>query len=180
MSSREYDLQTILGVPPMKLLILRAVAVAFAIFSIAFVGCSGGDSAKVTGIVMMEGQPLADAEVIFEPFDPSKRGQGGDTTRTDAQGKFTFAADRRKFGLKPGKYKVYISKWVDKKTGEVPSPEDYEMKKMGKLLTNKVDEKFSNPEIDPALTAEVKGSGDDFKFEVTADKTPAAPTPKKK
>ena len=51
------------------------------------------------------------------------------------------------------------------------------MKKLGKLLANKVDEKYSNREISPVLTADVKGSGDDFKFEVTGDKSPA---PKKK
>jgi hypothetical protein len=164
----------------MKPLALRAAALAVAILSISYLGCSGGgEGAKVTGMVTMDGQPLSDAEVVFEPIDPNKKGQGGDITRTDAQGKFTFTSDRKKFGLRPGKYKVYVSKWVDKKTGEVPSPEDYEMKKMGKMLTNKVDEKYSNHEIDPALTAEVKGSGDDFKFEVTADKT-AAPAPKKK
>jgi hypothetical protein len=163
----------------MKHLALRAAAVGFAIVSVAFFGCSGsGDAAKVTGTVTMEGQPLSDAEVAFLPMDPNKKGQGADTTKTDAQGKFTFTGDKRKFGLRPGKYKVYISKWVDKKTGEVPSQEDYEMKKMGNLLTNKVDEKYSNPEINPVLTAEIKGSGDDFKFEVTPDKSP--PPPKKK
>lgn len=161
----------------MKPLALRAAALGFAIVSIAFFGCSGNDAAKVTGTVLMDGQALSDAEVSFEPWDPSKKGQGGDRMRTDAQGKFVFTGDRKKFGIRPGKYKVYISKWVDKKTGEVPPPEDYEMKKAGKLLKNLVDDKFSNPEVDPALSADVKGSGDDFKFEVTGDKTPA---PKKK
>lgn len=162
----------------MKPLALRAAALGIAIVSIAFFGCSGGDAAKVTGTVTMEGQALADAEVSFEPWDIAKKGQGGDRTRTDAQGKFVFTGDRKKFGIKPGKYKVYISKWVDKKTGEVPTPEDYEMKRAGNLLKNVVDQKYSNSEIDPVLSADVKGSGDDFKFDVTPDKTGAPPKKK--
>ncbi len=162
----------------MNRLVFRAAVVGLPIVTLAFFGCGGGGGAKVTGTVTMDSQPLSDAEVAFEPWDPAKKGQGGDATRTDAQGKFVFTTSSKKFGLHPGKYKVYISKWVDKKTGQVPPPEEYEMQKAGHMLTNQVASKYSNREIDPVLTAEVKGSGDDFKFEVTGGAGTAAPKKK--
>ena len=53
-----------------------------------------------------------------------------------------FTSSSKKFGLRAGKYKVYISKWVDKQTGAVPTLEDYEMQKAGHLLRNHVDSKY--------------------------------------
>jgi hypothetical protein len=164
----------------MKRILLSFAVLGVACFAVPLTGCSGTNSVSVTGTVTMDGQPLSDAEVVFEPYDQSKKGQGGDRARTDAQGKFEIKSDRRKLGLNPGKYKVYISKWVDKKTGEVPPPEEYEMKKMGNMLVNKVESKYSDRHLVPVLSADVKGNGDDFKFEVTSEKTAAPPPPKKK
>lgn len=71
------------------------------------VGCGGGDGPKtvdVSGVVKMDGQPLADAEVNF--LSEKHAGYG----KTDASGKFTLTN-----GAAPGMNKITISKIVDPK-----------------------------------------------------------------
>jgi hypothetical protein len=56
---------------------------------------------------------------------------------------------------------VYVAKYVDKKTGEVPPPEDYEMLKASGTLVNKVHPRYSDVEQGPMFTVEIKSSGND-------------------
>src|SRR5262249_16898673 len=68
----------------------------------------------VSGLVRLNGKPLADAEITLVPLtslrdenDPSLTEAKG---RTDADGNFTLRIDTERAGARPGKYRVTISK----------------------------------------------------------------------
>jgi hypothetical protein len=107
----------------------------------------------------MDGTPLADARVDFTPVDPKLK--TADFALTDPEGRFVVASHPKKPGLKPGKYKVFISKWVDRKTGQAPKPEEMEMQRVAGLLKNVVPARYSNKDK-PALTAEVESGNTDL------------------
>jgi len=72
-------------------------------------GCfSRGDdpNAKVSGQVTMEGSPLADVLVAFEPIEPGGRGAWG---ITDAGGQYTLRFDSQRMGINSGEYTVSIT-----------------------------------------------------------------------
>ena len=81
---------------------------------LALVGC-GGDYVSVSGVVLLDGEPVHDAAVSFVPEDGSGEGAGG---YTDEQGRFTLTS-KQKSGIRPGKYKVTIESLVDR---PAPSP----------------------------------------------------------
>jgi len=81
-------------------------------------GCdSGPEIAYVEGTVTMDGQPLANATVVFIPEDG--RPAGG---RTDASGHYelTFTAGRE--GAIPGKNSIRISTYTEASEAEDGSP----------------------------------------------------------
>lgn len=67
-------------------------------------GCGGGGYTKVTGVVLLDGQPVPDAAVAFVPENPSGEGATG---YTDEDGRFTMTSTRSS-GVQPGVYKVRI------------------------------------------------------------------------
>jgi len=83
--------------------------IAFLILSYLLAGCSGKGGAKVSGSVLLDGQPLADAQVRFDPKDDSTLGVHVATT--DSEGKFTLKGDRN-IPIKPGPYVVTVNKMV--------------------------------------------------------------------
>jgi len=131
------------------------VLVVSAFACLALAGCGGGGGATVTGSVTLDGTPVSDAEVTFEPFDRTQR-LGNEIVRTDSSGKFEVKPHPKKKGLAPGKYVVYVSKWVNKTTGKVPDADQMEMDKAGNLLKNALPYKYSNREEAAVLTAEIK------------------------
>jgi hypothetical protein len=72
-------------------------------------GCGGG-LPSVTGVVTMDGQPLDGAVVLFTP-----QGPGGQiaTGITDSHGKFIMGTGKQENGVRPGKYKVTITKTAE-------------------------------------------------------------------
>jgi hypothetical protein len=82
--------------------------VGLSLFSLVlpvFAGCGNGMGVvPVEGTIMLDGQPLVGAEVIFRPADgrPS-------LGVTDANGKYTLRDDTDMMGALSGKYKVSIS-----------------------------------------------------------------------
>lgn len=136
-------------------------------------GCSG-QKGGIKGTVTMDSHPLDHAEVEFLPAD-SKRMDAALIVRTDDKGEFDFVPGRRQKGLKPGKYYVRITKWVDKKTGKVPeadmeSGQDAEQLKLAGKLKNIVPQRYSATDnLAGLLTAEIKGDGsDNLKLDVKA------------
>lgn len=136
---------------------------------LALLGCSkGGSGQSVSGVVTLDGTPLEDAEVVFDSQDRTKM-IGGDTVKTDGQGKFEVKPDKQKAGLKPGKFGVYVSKWVDKKTKKAPPAEDAEMQKASGTLMNIVPPKYSARDQPPLVTIEVKpGKNDNVEIKLAS------------
>jgi hypothetical protein len=73
---------------------------------------------KATGIVKLNGAPLAGATVAFHPVDLAKVARGG-TGITDSSGKFTISTFGANDGAIEGEYKVTVTK-VQMKAGIDP------------------------------------------------------------
>ena len=100
-------------------------------------GCSRSDSRQsLSGVVTLDGKPLEDATISFQPVPGNPGTTSGAATNND--GGFSISADK---GLKPGKYTVTIQKWKgtgrtfrERHTGksvEITAP--VEFKEAGKL-----------------------------------------------
>ncbi|MBN9119617.1 MAG: carboxypeptidase regulatory-like domain-containing protein [Planctomycetes bacterium] len=90
-------------------------------FAAGAIGCSGDGLRRVPveGTVTAKGVPVANASVSFLPTAGTK-GEGGIGT-TDAQGKFTLTGSRQgDSGVVAGKYKVRLSRYVDKDGTQLP------------------------------------------------------------
>jgi hypothetical protein len=146
----------------------RALAEFTLVFTvaIALAGCSGGGGNQISGLVVLDGSPLADAELLFEKRD--KEGVGKFNAKTNAEGKFEVPniAGRT---IAPGKYQVLITKWVDKK-GKITAPEEVDQLRAAGNARNIVPEKYSDPAFTP-LVAEIKeGKTELPKFELVKGK----------
>ena len=115
---------------------------------LALAGC-GGDWGTCSGTVTLDGQPLKEAAITFEPeaHGPTAYGQVRD-------GAFSMSTGQ-KDGLPTGKYKVSVSASTIPKEGT---------KEMAKLLTPA---KYAKPETS-GLTADVKGGSNSFGFELVS------------
>lgn len=78
-------------------------------------GCSKGskerqfDLTPVSGVIMLDGKPLADAEVGFSYLGAPPEGFAGSTARTDAQGRYELQTGTKK-GAVAGQYRVTVSR----------------------------------------------------------------------
>ena len=77
---------------------------------VAVCGCGNSGYTAVTGVVLLDGEPVPEASVAFVPEDP--RGEGA-TGFTDESGRFTMKSTNTD-GVKPGKYKVRIQAFAEK------------------------------------------------------------------
>jgi hypothetical protein len=74
--------------------------------TLAALGCGGGSGpVPVRGVVKLDGQPVANASVVFIPETPGGREAYGST---DATGAFRLTTTKPDDGALPGKYKVVI------------------------------------------------------------------------
>jgi len=100
----------------------RLSSLAAAISILAFLGC-GGDGLRrvpVQGKVTAKDVPVGNATVLFMPLEGTK-GEGGIGT-TDKAGNFTLTGSRQgDKGLVPGKYKVRVSRFMDRDGSILPS-----------------------------------------------------------
>jgi hypothetical protein len=74
------------------------------------VGCGGGrEIATVSGKVMLDGQPLADARVNFQPSGGGRNPGIGSFGKTNAQGEYTLTLiDEKGEGAIVGSHRVMI------------------------------------------------------------------------
>ena len=80
-------------------------------------GCGGGgNTLPVSGVVTLDGEPLAGASVTFYP-ESEVEGVVGGVAETGSDGKFVVTGAKGESGLAPGKYKVTVSKGVLKTPG---------------------------------------------------------------
>lgn len=134
---------------------------------ITFAGCGGKPSipmVKVSGIVMFDGKPLADAKVNFMVTPDKKKAVVQDSIAvTDANGAFELQGVHGDVGAMPGKHKVVISKLVSKDGKPLPAEAD------PALLLGKSKEllpkKFSSVP-DSELTADVPEAGGMLTFDL--------------
>jgi hypothetical protein len=72
-----------------------------------------GPKTVVQGTVTFDGKPLANATVVFVPM--AKGGQKA-TGTTDEKGRYQLATQGNKAAIRPGEYKVVITKTVSGKS----------------------------------------------------------------
>lgn len=83
-------------------------AATFALGLALFAGC-GGNTADVSGTVTLDGEPLADASIIFTPQSDEEGGGGRPAVAvTDSQGRYELVYGRGVTGAVPGTYLVEI------------------------------------------------------------------------
>ena len=93
----------------MLLLSSKRMTLVMAAFPLILVGCGGEDRpdlVPVSGVVTYQGQPLANAEVVFQN-DKAPRAAVG---TTDAQGKFRLQSYENFDGAVPGDHVITVSK----------------------------------------------------------------------
>jgi len=92
-----------------------------AIILFALVGCGDGlRRVDVKGKVTAKDGPVGGATIVFMPLDETK-GEGAIGT-TDKDGAFTLIGSRRNDpGIVPGKYKVRVSRLMDKDGSILPT-----------------------------------------------------------
>jgi hypothetical protein len=162
------DHSAVLHLVPWGLSMRRALVKSTLAFTVAIVlaGCSGSSGPQITGLVMLDGSPLADAELLFEKRD--KEGVGKFGARCNAEGKFEVPNIPGR-NIAPGKYVVLITKWVDKK-GKITEPAEIDQLRAAGLARNIVPDKYGDAASSP-LSAEIKeGKNELPKFELVKGK----------
>jgi hypothetical protein len=124
----------------------------FAVSSLTLSGC--GREQIVTGKVTLNGEPVAKATVTFMPEQGTEGGAAKGETRDDGTFEIKVPKDQK---LPPGKYKVMIVKYVNKK-GEVPAEDDPEIMMGSGDIRNVIPYQYSDFD-NPQIVVEIK-SGD--------------------
>lgn len=137
---------------------------AAAIYLVALVGCSGGGN-EVNGKVTLDGQPLGQARVSFEPVDPADKLNAAAVTTTDS-GEFVIEPHPGTGEtLKAGKYVVTISRKTDQQ-GNVPPLEDHGQLEAAGMLKETVPAKYSAPNLQSELREEIKPGKNELKIDL--------------
>ncbi len=131
------------------------------------VGCSssrgGGGGSKVTGKVTFNGNPVANARVIFT--DGNATGMpSGPSAFTDESGAYALV------GVKPGAYKVVVYKLIPKKGMTIPSDDEGGMDlvqlEASGVGTHGLPLKYSRV-VSTTLTAQVNEGANEENFKLT-------------
>ena len=126
-------------------------------------GCGGTQKiANVSGKVTLDGKPLANATVTFQPFPPEGSIEAGEASigKTNEKGEFTLTTLSGSKGAKVGKHHVLISSQFSK------APEDYSRPRRG------------GPEQDDKVPSRYgMGQKDEIIFEVPSRGTDKADFP---
>ena len=116
-------------------------------------GAAGPETYPVGGVVMMDGQPVQDATVSFDPVGGTARALGAQAV-TDDDGRFSMQThignNQFQAGLRPGQYGVTIIK-LQQATEMRGRPRDLLPKKYGSADTS-------------GLAATVKAEPNEFEF----------------
>jgi hypothetical protein len=125
-------------------IVLGAVCLLISVLATSGCGSGGKSGADVTGSVALGGQAQDGVRVTFIPM--AAKGdvppQGG---ATQADGKF-------KFKIVPGKYKVTLTKWVDK-DGKVPGESEDPTKDFTQMMeSGLLKQVFPGQYADPSST----------------------------
>ena len=123
---------------------------------IAALGCAGKKYAPVSGRVTLNGQPLANATVNFQPIAGEGKIEAGpgSTAKTNEKGEFVLTVDTGEKGAVVGKHRVVISA-LNPVVGEGD-----ERRRGGPELADKVPYRYSIGQKDE-LRFEVPAAGTD-------------------
>ena len=135
----------LVGYTTMHSTLRPAVVLMSLLIALAGCGKSGPEIAPVHGIVKLDGQPLPNADVQFQP-DDSQRASSG---RTDADGRYTLMYKRGQPGAMVGPHTVRI--WVSPEVVRNPP-----------IIAAKFDTKST-------LHENVKSGDNKFDFDVTTE-----------
>ena len=150
----------------MRFLVFVGTVVLF--FSV-IPGCGSSKTSPVTGVVTLDGRPVAKAGVAFRPLDGSRMSTG----ETNQDGEFTLTCYERGDGAIPGSHTVTVTKFEEKRldlpegadelTAEMAASKAGEPKK--KWL---VPEKYSSKDTS-GLTFTVEKGRNTANFDLTSE-----------
>jgi hypothetical protein len=134
----------------------KALVIWAAGITLAASGCSGGSRGPTaTGSLTLDGKPLSDAQVVFVANEGNATKAMGAIARTDAEGKFRIQQEARgKQNWKPGKYKVQVTKLVDRQGNLPDDPGQLEAAGAGARAKNVVPARYGGD--DSPLDVEIK------------------------
>lgn len=141
-------------------------------------GCGGGDKlpepdldlVPVTGVVTLNGEPLADADISFLFDGKPPKGFVASGAKTDSSGKFVIMTGSKP-GTVPGRYKVTISRYtmldgspivVDAEAGM-----DIEQLRQSGRLKQLIPERYANPETTQLSAAVADTDEVELEFKLT-------------
>jgi hypothetical protein len=125
------------------------------------------------GLVTLDGEPVADAAVLFQPLNSDGPPSHG---TTDEAGKFSLTTNNRP-GVKVGKYRVAVSKVEMPNLHQTAQTTGEGEKRVGFLDEGQLKEVYLLPKqyvdvMTSALTADVQGNAKNyFTFSLTSDDT---------
>ncbi len=129
-------------------------------------GCNKGSQqfAPVSGKVTLNGQPLANATVSFQPIAKQGIEAGpGSTAKTNDKGEFTLKVSTGKLGAVVGKHRVIISSLEAK-----PEEDDSRPRRGGPELDDKVPSRYGPGGKDELTFEVVSGGTDKADFNLTS------------
>jgi hypothetical protein len=122
----------------------------------------------VTGTVKVDGQPVANASVLFVPAGEGATGTAASAT-TDATGKYELVTgEEGQKGAKPGTYRVVISQYLKDGQPVAPNPEKSPMDLMIEGAKETMHANYSDMAF-TKLQREVPTAGGTIDFELKAD-----------
>ena len=151
---------------------MKYIACLLVLMSLVFLsGCTKSDgNVYVTGTVLLDDLPLAEAQVVFSPVNDSA-GEGA-TGRTDEQGNFVLTTTTGKdgSGTKPGKYNVAVTKKNVEHTGRM-IVRDGQDPVEDVIITDALPRVYGSPMTSPLPETIVSSNKDEnvFKFELKSN-----------
>ena len=146
------------------------------------VGCSRGDkwtknlpdTVPAEGVVLLDGEPVEGASIVFAPEDPKQYPANALTSRS---GRFELQAFPSKTGAVPGSYQIGVSKTVEvdnskgrrRNWGE-DAAHAKEAEESGAMVSwqNVLPQQYANPTMS-GLTAQIPPEGvEDLKIEISS------------
>lgn len=131
---------------------------------VVFSGCGGGPKvATVTGVITMDGEPIANANISFHP----ETGRGS-TGQTDSEGRYELLFTQGRKGAVLGNHKVTISTKV---YAQESRDVDYDGNESGNAVKGRAESMPDKYRVKSAtiLTAEVKSGKNEIDFPLSSD-----------
>lgn len=143
---------------------MKSCFLLLAALMMGLAGCGATDGPVVRGKVSLDGKPLSDAEVLFEPQSPE---QPGASVRTAADGTFVIVPNETTGEtLLPGQYAVVISKKVSR-NGKAPADIDGDLEQLeaAGMVRETLPSRYS-VRTETTLVAEIKSEPNELSFDL--------------